>query len=121
MRKQTKAYKVVQVRDGRFFSNSLNPKDEFCLQYRIGRITKPKIGKIFLFKYFEDAKNFRINKSKYWAIFLVEATNLKKAKKMAAFEISDFWESRSGRKMNSIDVLPGTYFSDSAKLLKLVS
>lgn len=56
-----KCYKVVSGINGRLWSSYILGK--YQLEYQVGKITVPKIGKIFVFKTIEDAAKFYSNRA----------------------------------------------------------
>lgn len=112
-----RVYKLVRVIDGRFYSPIA--LGDWRLEYRIGEIIRPKIGKLFVFADLESAKNYPV-----WFerdIFVCEAENAVKATTIASPEWQETWE-----KFWNEELLGGylatsdTYVCDSLKVLEIV-
>ena len=121
------AYKLVDVENGEYFSSSA--RQEFQLNYAVEKITKPKIGKLFVFKRLKDAKIFAPYAGH--RILRCKVTNLKKKRVIFAWEcvldcwseqIKKFWKT-TGRKGigDHLRSSPeGTYVCDSCEPIGVV-
>jgi len=93
-------YKITNEKGLSFITSecSIKPyfEENFILKYELGKITKPKKGKIFCFKNFEDAKDFAGTKPH--RIYECEAKISKRQRKlrigmefMNAENLLDYW------------------------------
>lgn len=91
------------------------------VKYRQGRVTKPKLGRLFVFVSFEDAKIFIHGSGSGYEIWTCEVTKPTKIKWIESWwsssaRIEEFWKKRNGR-----EIAPeGTFVVDSVKLLEKV-
>ena len=110
-------YKLVRVIDGRFYSPIA--LGDWRLEYRIGEIIRPKIGKLFVFANLEDARNYPVWFEK--DIFVCEAENAEKATTIASPGWPEMWEAFwDGRLFTTYLATPNTYMCDSLKVLEIV-
>lgn len=74
-------WKVVQNINGKLYSSISSHSDNTKLQYKLGEETVPKIGKIFIFENYQNAKRFleiiwnNTYKTSY-SILIVDAKNI---------------------------------------------
>lgn len=114
MKKNQIVFKVVY--DGASLTGSLR------LYYRIGKTTKPRIGKILVFDSLKMAKRFAnlVFLSNGGAIFVGKCTNAKRIKKLGSFEtdFETFWKEYNSKKGHLVSTNPaplGTLGCDSFK------
>lgn len=118
-------YKIVRKNSlGKLFSCV---DGQFALEYKVGEIIKPKIGKIFVFK--DLPKGWQVSQiiSPVWCkVFKCVASELVKADcycgSLMDFDIEYFWEYFAdwGKFGNYPPPIRGTYFCSEIVLLKEV-
>lgn len=110
-------YKLVRVMNGRFYSPIA--LGDWRLEYHIGEIIRPKIGKLFVFADLKSAKTYPV-----WFerdIFVCEAENAVKATTIASPGWPETWEKFwNGESLASYLATPNTYTCDSLKVLEIV-
>ncbi len=121
------AYKVVLKSNDHFTSIVPSKFDGFCLIYKIGRETKPRVGKIFVFKTLEEAQKFIHSCSSIkfltqfgkQTIIMGEATNVSKIKQVALIPLSqkervininnstvqNFWKAKKQHKQPKCSIM----------------
>ena len=114
------AYKILKIENGvlKSISNQRNP---FILEYKLGEITIPKIGKMFCFKELNDAKRYLIEVSGFsWDKYSLYECIVEGLIEMPFYadsypDIQDFWEKGEHK---DIQLIRGTYGCDSLYLTK---
>ncbi len=121
-------WKVVRY-DGKYYY-SVTTNKEWALNYKIGKKTKPRIGKIFVFDTRENARTFVKNRLiPRYKIFKAEIIgNVYPAKLQcdwwikASVELFWLWQnsgiSTPPSHIYTSDVYKGTCFADSVKLVE---
>ena len=114
-----KAYKVVDT-DG--WSSGFLYRETLSLKYQINKVTRPKVGKIFVFKNLKSAKKFikSLNQNGFFGfrIFSGKAENCKRMLYMSRFsnieQMWAYWEGDELRRRTPY----GTYGCDAFTPLK---
>lgn len=121
------AYKVLRRVVGELFSWNANIPSEFRQRYKQGEENRPKVGKLFVFKYESDARYFK-NLSRggndiYLELWSVEVPDLEEIKKIAHWlsggnDYRGLWEGKTI--YESSLAVPGSYVASSVKLLEMI-
>ena len=127
MKTQT-VYKVVTLHDSPWIEPYFSSVSDNCfsLKYEIGKTTRPKVGKIFVFAKLADAISFRDCVAGN-AIFEGIGKNPTRARLCcnSSYFIANFWKLKkqkaSTHTAGSCTVCSGTVFVDSFKPKELVA
>ncbi len=130
--KKEKYYKVVQVKEDRFYSYNKSVYTMGSIEYRINKWTYPEIenSKLFIFKNLQDAYNmagFNTYKHKVFLCevknpHLIQITSLPNTRDKYMFQ--DFWNGVKNKIYKyfiyTISVPKGSYWCDKVKLISEV-
>lgn len=115
MKKQKFVWKLVEKTCDNRWRSIVNVKNDskFCLFYEIGKETKPNIGKIFVFRTRQAARNWG-GKMGYKILKCSYTGELEIAKYYSSsiYGIEEFWQGNRSCKGDR-GVPPGTVFVDS--------
>lgn len=119
-----KCYKVVAGIEGKLYSSFVT--NQYQLEYKVGEITTPKIGKIFVFKTIEEAASFYDLRCGGEALFLYECECNEvtpqeyRSGEHCGYDYEDFWNDRA----SVDDLIQSTrklvYTTDYVKLVREV-
>lgn len=122
-------YKVVKDARGRYagkrYKSCIVPSENrACLTYVLNKVTKPKVGRIFVFKYLWDANDFAtsseiILKCKYTGTLQPLERRLHGFVKHFS-EIKSFWKDISSSSSSSTTTPEGTYTAASVTPVAIV-
>lgn len=117
-----KAYKVVYKENGKYYSSCVYADNKYYLEYPLGKIVIPKIGKIFLCDNYPSAKKFAniFIYKKGFVVLEVEAEKIEKGNYEAFHEdeesIELFWKKNS--EVTKVTCMDCTILAKSVKVIK---
>ena len=117
-----KCYKVVAGINGKLYSSFVTNQQK--LEYKVGEITLPKIGKIFVFKTIEEAQNF-YNHCVGECVFLYECecNEITKQEQRSGSHFSEDYENFWNDELDYDEMCCGrkpVYTTDYVKLVREV-
>jgi len=118
-----KCYKVVAGINGKLYSSFVT--NQYKLEYKVGEITTPKIGKIFVFKTIEEAVSFYGKNLRCEILFLYECECNEvtpqeyRSGEHYDYHYEDFWNDRASIS-NLVQEKHSIYTTGYVKLIREV-
>lgn len=117
-------YKVCRREKNKYYSvNSKLKNSKFRLEYVIGKITKPKIGKIFAFEKLKDAEHFMKFFERNVAIFKAKGYGIEKVQEVLYYpsesNLQQFWNNENTNDLFTVIPKVRGIFVEKIKIIEI--